>query len=102
RIRRGARRGGGTRGREWSRPTRVPEFRLAARRSFRSMRPWGRMRRMRSSSLLVTTLALVVSCTGEMRGVPMAINDPLDLIDDVQGPLRLFVLPSEMFSCDAT
>ncbi len=54
----------------------------------------------RSSSLAL--LALLASCQADVRGSALAINDPLDLIDDVQGPLRLFVLEADAFACDAT
>lgn len=45
---------------------------------------------------------LLGSCASDVGGHRLAINDPLDLIDDVQGPLRLYVLDSQGFGCDAT
>jgi cysteine-rich repeat protein len=55
---------------------------------------------MRSVRALFLGLCLV-SC-GDVDAARLAINDPLDLIDDVEGPLRLFVLPSDGYACDAT
>ena len=46
--------------------------------------------------------ALLTSCASSVAGIPMAIHDPLALIDDVEGPLRLFVLPAASFGCEAT
>ncbi|HJL15709.1 MAG TPA: myxococcus cysteine-rich repeat containing protein [Sandaracinaceae bacterium LLY-WYZ-13_1] len=59
---------------------------------------------MRSARALAVSLAglLVASCASDARGLPMAINDPFALIDDVEGPLRLYVLPAETYACDET
>ncbi len=58
---------------------------------------------MRSSSL-ATALALVASasCAPEVGSSGLAIHDPLALIDDVEGPLRLFILPGDAYTCDPT
>jgi len=59
------------------------------------------MRPLRVASAL---LLLAASSCGQpdvgSRG--LAINDPLALIDDVEGPLRLFILPGDTHTCDAT
>lgn len=56
---------------------------------------------MRRSAVLSACL-LLLSCATDVGATGLAINDPLDLIDDVEGPLRLFVLPAEAYECDAT
>jgi cysteine-rich repeat protein len=60
------------------------------------------MRSVRTLLVPTLCLGLMASCASDVDGIPMAINDPLDLIDDVQGPLRLYVLPAMSFSCDET
>lgn len=58
---------------------------------------------MRSSSLAaVLALLAATSCAPSVEGRAMAIHDPLALIDDVEGPLRLFVLPGDTYTCDTT
>ncbi len=59
------------------------------------------MRSVRALSALLFLPALV-SCAADVGSSGLAINDPLGLIDDVQGPLRLFVLPADAYACDAT
>lgn len=56
---------------------------------------------MRRLALLVLA-SLLPSCASDVAATGLAINDPLGLIDQVQGPLRLFVLPAESYACDAT
>ncbi|MCB9596187.1 MAG: hypothetical protein H6719_25925 [Sandaracinaceae bacterium] len=58
---------------------------------------------MRVSSL-AAALAIVAfaSCSPPVDSTGLAIHDPLALIDDVQGPLRLYVLPGDSFACDTT
>jgi len=68
---------------------------LARSRYSRVMRPL----RVASALLLFAASSCGQPDVGS-RG--LAINDPLALIDDVQGPLRLFVLPAETHTCDAT
>lgn len=46
-------------------------------------------------------LACLLSACGDTDRASLAIHDPLDLIDDVEGPLRLFVLPADRYTCDA-
>jgi cysteine-rich repeat protein len=55
---------------------------------------------MRSWALFASIA--MASCGGDVGAVPLALNDPLDLIDDVEGPLRLFVLPADTHACEAT
>ncbi len=58
---------------------------------------------MRSPSLAaVFALVTATSCAPPVDGAAMAIHDPLALIDDVEGPLRLFILPSASYTCDGT
>ncbi|MEZ4336955.1 MAG: myxococcus cysteine-rich repeat containing protein [Sandaracinaceae bacterium] len=58
---------------------------------------------MRSPSLAaVLALVAATSCAPPVEGRAMAIHDPLALIDDVEGPLRLFVLPGDTYACDGT
>ena len=58
---------------------------------------------MRSPSLAaVLALVAATSCAPPVEGRAMAIHDPLALIDDVEGPLRLFVLPGDIYACDGT
>lgn len=60
---------------------------------------------MRSAPVLfvLACVSLASSCGGDVAGTGLAINDPLDLIDDVDdGTLRLFVLPAESYACEAT
>lgn len=49
---------------------------------------------------LALTFILGTSCSADVGAPRVALGDPLDLIDDVQGPLRLFVLRAEEFTCD--
>jgi len=51
---------------------------------------------------LVIALAAGTSCSSDVDSSGLAINDPLALIDDIEGPLRLFVLPGASYTCDAT
>lgn len=53
--------------------------------------------------LVLACASLASSCGGDVGSTGLAINDPLDLIDDVDaGTLRLFVLPAESYACEAT
>jgi cysteine-rich repeat protein len=52
--------------------------------------------------LAALCLLSLASCASDTSSTGLALNDPLDLIDDVEGPLRLFVLPAPAFSCDRT
>lgn len=58
---------------------------------------------MRSVRALPVLACLAfASCGGDVGSTGLAINDPLDLIDDVyDGQLRLFVLPAGEYTCDA-
>lgn len=56
------------------------------------------MRFLRAS--LILALALTGACSPDVGFTGVAINDPLDLIDDITGPLRLFVLPADTYSCE--
>lgn len=47
-------------------------------------------------------LPLLASCAGDVSSSGLALNDPLDLIDDIQGPLRLYVVPADRYTCDST
>ncbi len=51
---------------------------------------------------LALGLAAGTSCSSGVGSRGLAINDPLALIDDIEGPLRLFVLPGASFTCDPT
>jgi cysteine-rich repeat protein len=59
---------------------------------------------MRSVPARVAVLALLslASCASDTSSTGLALNDPLDLIDDVEGPLRLFVVPAPAYTCDRT
>lgn len=58
---------------------------------------------MRPSGRALLPLALLLTaCASDIGASALAINDPLDLIEDVEGPLRLFVLPAADFICEAT
>lgn len=57
---------------------------------------------MRRLGVLLACSSLL-SCATDVGATGLAINDPLDLIDDIDpGGLRLFVLPAESYSCEAT
>lgn len=57
---------------------------------------------MRRLGVLLACSSLL-SCATDVGATGLAINDPLDLIDDIDpGGLRLFVLPAETYSCAAT
>ena len=61
------------------------------------------MRSLRTAlALLILGSSAGISCSSDVGSRGLAIHDPLALIDDVQGPLRLYVLPADMFSCDNT
>lgn len=56
----------------------------------------------RTHTPLAAVLALNLASCGESGDLPMTIGDPLHLIEEVEGPLRLYVLPREDFTCDAS
>ena len=61
------------------------------------------MRTVRAPLALLTlaTFALIVSSCADV-GSTFAISDPLALIEEVEGPLRLYVLPADTYTCDVT
>lgn len=58
---------------------------------------------LRSCARLALCLLLVpiaASCGADVAAPALALNDPLDAIDNVEGNLRLFVLPAETYACE--
>lgn len=51
---------------------------------------------------LLALCAVLASCSSDVGSRGITLRDPLDLIDDVQGPLRLFVLDAATHTCDPT
>jgi cysteine-rich repeat protein len=60
------------------------------------------MRSVRAPLAILALLAFfaLTSCADDVGGTGLAINDPLALIDDVEGPLRLYVLSGADYTCD--
>lgn len=59
------------------------------------------MLRSRAHVLLcISATLLSTSCGTDATGASLALNDPLDAIDNVEGALRLFVLPADPYACD--
>ncbi|MGF1466306.1 MAG: hypothetical protein ACFCGT_09240 [Sandaracinaceae bacterium] len=59
----------------------------------------------RASRLTPVALLASVACIGgpQVDSIAMEVRDPLALIDDVDGPLRLLLLPADRYAChDAT
>ncbi len=57
----------------------------------------------RAVSVILACVALAASCGGDVGSSGLAINDPLDLIDDIDdGTLRLLVLPADGYACEGT
>ncbi len=59
---------------------------------------------MKGVLLGLASMVLFASCAGSeepAHGLGFGLRDPLDLIDDVEGDLRLLVFSAETHSCDA-